>query len=78
MVANKTSSKKAKGTRLEKYVSKRINQVLKEYGVEAKRMPMSGAIDGFKSDIFVNLPVSFGAGSVRRVKRNTSPSQSRC
>ena len=49
MVANKTSSKKAKGTRLEKYVSKRINQVLKEYGVEAKRMPMSGAIDGFKS-----------------------------
>jgi hypothetical protein len=58
MTANTSASKKAKGTRLEKEVAKRMNQVLKEYGVSAKRMPMSGAIEGFKSDIFVNLPVS--------------------
>lgn len=59
-MAKTTQSKKAKGTRLEKYVALRLNQVLgKDYGVKAQRMPMSGAIEGFKSDIFVNLPVSF-------------------
>jgi hypothetical protein len=58
MTANTPASKKQKGTRLEKEVAKRINEVLREYGVNAKRMPMSGAIEGFKSDIFVNLPVS--------------------
>jgi hypothetical protein len=58
MTANTPASKKQKGTRLEKEVAKRINEVLREYGVQAKRMPMSGAIEGFKSDIFINLPVS--------------------
>jgi hypothetical protein len=61
MTANTSASKKAKGTRLEKYIAERMNKVLGEYGVRAKRMPMSGAIEGFKSDIFVNLPVSFEA-----------------
>lgn len=56
--ANTARTRKAKGVRLEKYVALRINQVLREYGIEAKKMPMSGAIEGFKSDIFVNLPVS--------------------
>lgn len=59
MTANTSASKKAKGTRLEKEVARRITEVLGEYGVKARRMPMSGAIEGFKSDIFVNLPVSF-------------------
>jgi hypothetical protein len=58
MTANTPASKKQKGTRLEKEVAKRMNEVLREYGVNAKRMPMSGAIEGFKSDIFINLPVS--------------------
>jgi hypothetical protein len=61
-VANTTQSKKAKGTRLEKYIATRINEVLgKDYGIQARRMPMSGAIEGFKSDIYVNLPVSIEA-----------------
>jgi hypothetical protein len=58
MTANTPASKKQKGTRLEKEVAKRITEVLGEYGIKAKRMPMSGAIEGFKSDIFINLPVS--------------------
>jgi hypothetical protein len=58
MTANTSASKKAKGTRLEKYIAERMNKVLGEYGVRAKRMPLSGAIEGFKSDIFINLPVS--------------------
>lgn len=59
MTANTPASKKQKGTRLEKEVAKRITEVLGEYGVKAQRMPMSGAIEGFKSDIYVpSLPIS--------------------
>lgn len=54
-MAKTTRSKKAKGTRLEKYVASRLRSVLK---VDAKRMPMSGAIEGFKSDIFTDLPIA--------------------
>ena len=61
MTANTSASKKAKGTRLEKYIAERMNKVLGEYGIKARRMPMSGAIEGFKSDIFVNLPLSIEA-----------------
>jgi len=61
MTANTPASKKAKGKKLEKYRALRLNQVLGEYGVKARPMPMSGAIDGFESDIHVNLPVSFEA-----------------
>lgn len=60
MTAHTTQTRKAKGSRLEKLVAKRINEVLgKDYGIKAQRMPLSGAIDGLKSDIFVNLPVAF-------------------
>lgn len=60
MTANTPASRKAKGSRLEKYVAKRLNEVLsKDYGVKAQRMPMSGAIEGLKGDVFVNLPIHF-------------------
>lgn len=60
MTANTSATRKAKGSRLEKNCAKRINEVLgKEYGIHAQRMPMSGAIEGLKGDIFVNLPVHF-------------------
>ena len=55
--AHKAKSKKAKGTRLEKYVAKELETILGAYGVRATRTPMSGAIDRFKGDIFTNLPV---------------------
>lgn len=58
-MARTTKSKKAKGTRLEKEISTQLERVLGDYGVKATRMPMSGAIDRFKSDLFTNLPVSF-------------------
>ncbi len=57
MTANTAKSKKAKGTRLEKYVAKELETILGYYGVRATRTPMSGAIDRFKGDIFTNLPV---------------------
>lgn len=49
MTANTTASKKSKGTRLEKEVAKAIEEKLQ---IRADRMPMSGAIDRFKGDIF--------------------------
>lgn len=58
-MANTASSKKQKGTRFEKYIAARLEDVLGGYGVEATRMIMSGAVDRFKGDIFTNLPVSF-------------------
>lgn len=58
-MANTVRSRKQKGTRLEKQCAKRINDVLESYGIEAKRMPMSGAIDGFEGDVYVpKLPVT--------------------
>jgi hypothetical protein len=62
MKANTPASRKQKGTRLEKEIAHRINQVLGEYGVKAQRMPLSGAMEGFKSDIYVpSLPISIEA-----------------
>lgn len=51
----KAKSAKAKGTRLEKFVASELRRA----GFKsAKRMPMSGAIPGFKSDIFcLELPL---------------------
>lgn len=54
----KSASRKQKGSRLEREVASRIRSTLKDYGIEAKRMLMSGAISGWKADIFTNLPVS--------------------
>ena len=56
-MAKTPRSKKAKGTRFEKEVAKRLEDVLGDYGVEATRMVMSGAVDRFKGDIFTNLPL---------------------
>jgi hypothetical protein len=56
MVAKTSASKKAKGRLLETQVAKRFHEKL---GVEARRMPMSGAITGFKGDIYLpGLPLS--------------------
>lgn len=64
----KTRSAKSKGTRLEKDIARRINEVLGSYGVQARRMPMSGAIEGFKSDIYINLPIAIEAKNQEKVK----------
>ena len=52
-------SAKAKGKRLEKLVSTRLEEALKEFNIHATPTPMSGAIDRFKGDIFTNLPINF-------------------
>ena len=56
-MAKTSRSRKSKGTRLEKLVSKRIDDVLGDYGIWAKRTPMSGAIEGWKGDVTSNLPI---------------------
>lgn len=65
MTAHTFRSQKAKGVRLEKLVAKRI----REMGLDkdAKRMPMSGAIEGFKSDIFTHLPFTFECKNQEKV-----------
>lgn len=52
----KPRSAKAKGSRLERKVA----QELREAGLDdnARRMPMSGAMEGMKADIFTTLPIS--------------------
>ncbi len=57
MTAHTFRSKKAKGIKLEKKVAQRI----REMGLdkEAKRMPASGSIYGWESDIFTHLPFKF-------------------
>jgi hypothetical protein len=55
MTANTAKTRKAKGSRLEHYVAQRIVDIL---GIDAKRMPLSGALQGFKSDIYTLLPIS--------------------
>lgn len=57
-MANTAKSKKAKGVRLESYIVGRFRDVL---GVLAKRMPKSGALKDFKSDIYTDLPISIEA-----------------
>lgn len=66
MKAIAASSKKAKGKRLEV----KIAQLIREYGLDpdAKRMPMSGAIPGFKTDVFTKIPFSLEAKNAEKVK----------
>lgn len=64
----KTRSAKEKGKRLEKHVAERVVDVLGQHNVKAKRMPMSGAIPGFKSDVLTNLPVSFECKNQEKVQ----------
>lgn len=55
----KPKSKKQKGSQFERKIAKKINFYLKEYGIEAKRMPLSGG-GWMKGDIWTNkLPVTF-------------------
>jgi hypothetical protein len=55
----KLKSPKQKGSRLEREIAK----ALRHAGLDktAQRMPLSGAIDGFKSDISTSLPFSIEA-----------------
>jgi len=55
----KPRSAKAKGTRLEQDIAK----ALRNSGLDKKasRMPLSGAMDGFKSDIHTTLPMTIEA-----------------
>lgn len=55
----KSRSAKAKGTRLEVLIASR----LREAGLDkkARRMVLSGAVDGFDSDILTTLPLSIEA-----------------
>ena len=57
-MANTAKSKKAKGVRLESYIADRFREVL---GGVIKRMPKSGALKDFKSDIYSDLPISIEA-----------------
>ena len=63
-MAKTNSSKRAKGKRLEIFIAKE----LRRSGVdkEAKRMPLSGAVDGFKSDIYTKLPFIIEAKNQER------------
>jgi len=51
----KPKSAKEKGSRLERYVAKRLRQ--KKIDPNAKRMPLSGAIPGMRADIRTDLPL---------------------
>ena len=67
-ISTKLSSRKEKGKRLERLIAQRINDVLGGYGVTAKRMIMSGAIAGWKGDVFVDgLPVSIEAKNQEKI-----------
>lgn len=55
----KARSAKAKGTRLEQFIAKSLRSA--GLDKEAKRMPMSGSIEGFKSDIYTSLPFTIEA-----------------
>lgn len=59
-------SKKAKGKRLEIKLAKAIRD--KGLDPNARRMPGSGAFDGFKTDSFNKLPFSFEAKNQEKVR----------
>lgn len=60
----KASGKKQKGARLERKVAAEFRRK----GFEAKRMPMSGAIEGFKTDILGKIPFSVECKNQEKVK----------
>lgn len=59
MKALKYRSKKAKGKRLELKIASMIRA--KGLDDNARAMPMSGAIEGFKSDIYTRIPLTIEA-----------------
>jgi len=62
----KPAGKKKKGARLERKLASLIRQ--KGLDKDAKRMPLSGAFDHLKSDIYTRLPYSFECKNQERVK----------
>jgi hypothetical protein len=66
-MATTPASKKAKGTRLEKEISKRLEDVLSHHDIFAKRTPMSGAIPDWKSDITTNLALAIECKNQERL-----------
>jgi hypothetical protein len=57
MKARTYRSKKAKGKRLEA----KLCSILRSRGIEARPMPLSGALAHFKSDVYTMIPYSFEA-----------------
>lgn len=64
--AKTVASKKAKGKRLETFVAKKLRT--SGLDKDAKRMPGSGAFEGFKSDTFTKLPFTFEQKNQEKVK----------
>lgn len=57
MTANNARTRKAKGSKLEHWLAAELRRTGADPG--ARRMPMSGALAHFKSDIFTKLPYAF-------------------
>lgn len=64
MKANTFKSKKAKGIRLENKIAQMIR--LKGLDANAKKMPRSGAFDGFKSDVYTTIPLTIEAKNTEK------------
>ena len=62
----KARGKKQKGSRLERQFARLIRTSGADKG--AKRMPLSGAFEGLKSDIFTTLPYSFECKNQERIQ----------
>lgn len=57
MTANNARTRKAKGSKLETWLASELRRTGADPG--ARRMPLSGAMAHFKSDIFTKLPYAF-------------------
>lgn len=66
MTANTPRSKKAKGTKLETWLASELRRSGADEN--ARRMPLSGAMAHFKSDIFTKLPYAFECKSQENTK----------
>lgn len=60
----KAAGKKQKGARLERFIAKEFRAA--GLDKKASRMPLSGAVDGFKSDVATSLPLSIEAKNQER------------
>lgn len=63
--ANTTASKKAKGTRLEKEVARLMRKTIDKY---SRSMPLSGAIEWMKGDIYNTLGLNIECKNQEKVK----------
>jgi len=60
----KPAGKRVKGRRGEHEVV----AVFRSWGVESKRMPLSGAVEGFEGDVMLNLPHGLPVAPLIEVK----------